>query len=122
MKFVLDGGPVLLELPRSDALDLLDWLGLGRPEFGAIHVRKLLPLCRRRLWLEPRNIDAPKKQLSFELTVVRGRRVRGPVEVKERAAGTLRIHTETLAASIAGFSEREDHHGQDRHDAIVRFG
>jgi hypothetical protein len=116
MKFVLDRGPLLLELPRSDALDLLDWLGLGRPEFGAINIRKLLPLCRRRLWFEPRNVDEPKKQLSFELTVVRGKRVRGPVEVKERPAGTLRLHTEFLAAAIASFGEH------DGHEEIVRFG
>ena len=40
----------LLELPREEGLDLLDWLGLGRPEFGAIAARELAPRCRRRLW------------------------------------------------------------------------
>lgn len=60
----------LLELPREEALQLLEWLGLGRPEFGAIEARLLLPLCRRRLWPEPRN------------------------------AGPLRAHVEALAAAL----------------------
>jgi hypothetical protein len=36
-------------------MGFLDWLGLGRPEFGAIPPRTLAPLCRRRLWRVPRN-------------------------------------------------------------------
>jgi hypothetical protein len=55
MQFAISGQVLILELPRFEALDLLEWLGLGRPEFGAIAVSELLPLCRRRLWPEPRN-------------------------------------------------------------------
>jgi hypothetical protein len=57
-------GAVHLELSREDGLDLLEWLGLGRPEFGAIDVRELLPLCRRRLWPEPRNVDPERCDVS----------------------------------------------------------
>jgi hypothetical protein len=53
--FALDGRTPVLMLPHAEALDLLEWLGLGRPEFGAIEVTSLLPLCRRRLWPEQRN-------------------------------------------------------------------
>jgi hypothetical protein len=49
-----------LLVPRAEALDLLDWLGLGRPEFGAIDARELAPRCRRRLWPLPRNLDPAK--------------------------------------------------------------
>lgn len=55
MVFALSGRAPVLELPRPAALSLLEWLGLGRPEFGAVEVSILLPLCRRRLWPEPRN-------------------------------------------------------------------
>lgn len=53
-----EGAP--LSLPRAEGLDLLEWLGLGRPEFGALSGRKLAPLCRRRLWPMPRNLDAAR--------------------------------------------------------------
>lgn len=55
MVFAVDGRDVVFEFPQELGLDLLDWLGLGRPAFGAIEVAVLLPLCRRRLWLEARN-------------------------------------------------------------------
>ena len=48
-------GAVLLEVPRETGLAFLEWLGLGRPEFGAVSARALAPLCRRRLWPMPRN-------------------------------------------------------------------
>ena len=57
MRFALDGQRALLELSRDDGLDLLEWIGLGRAEFGAVEVSVLLPLCRRRLWPEARNVD-----------------------------------------------------------------
>lgn len=66
-----------LLLPRAEALDLLAWLGLGRPEFGAIEARALAPLCRRRLWPLPRNLDPAKG---------------------ERPRGTLRARTAQLLA------------------------
>jgi hypothetical protein len=64
MRFVRDGirdsirDDTVFLLERDDGLDLLEWLGLGRPEFGAIEARVLAPLCRRRLWPMPRNVDA----------------------------------------------------------------
>ena len=45
------GAPLSLDVPREEGLALLDWLGLGRPEFGAIPARELAPRCRRRLWM-----------------------------------------------------------------------
>lgn len=63
MRFAIQGmaGAVLLEVPHDVGLSFFDWLGLGRPEFGAIPPRKLAPLCRRRLWPMPRN-DHPTYQ------------------------------------------------------------
>jgi hypothetical protein len=56
LRFALQGQATFLEVDRRDGLDLLEWLGLGRPEFGAIEATTLRPLCRRRLWPEPRNL------------------------------------------------------------------
>lgn len=56
MRFSVGGG-IRLRLPRSDALDLLAWLGLDRPEFGAVPASDLAARCRRRLWPMPRNVD-----------------------------------------------------------------
>jgi hypothetical protein len=44
-----------MDVPREEGLALLEWLGLGRPDFGAIAGRELAPLCRRRLWAVARN-------------------------------------------------------------------
>jgi hypothetical protein len=85
---------IVMELPRDDGLDLLEWLGLGRPEFGAIDSRSLLPKCRRRLWPEPRNLDPPK-------ICSRGL----------RPAGTLRVQTELLAIALSSIA-----------GAMLRFG
>ena len=52
-----EGDGVTLVLPREDGLDLLAWLGLDRPEFGAIGVGDLAARCRRRLWPMARNVD-----------------------------------------------------------------
>lgn len=90
MRFGLVGAPTpFLEVRRRDALDLLAWLGLERPEFGAVEVRRLLPLCRRRLWLVERNVDAA---------------------APGRPAGTLRAlvarlagHIETAPAAVVQF-------------------
>jgi hypothetical protein len=70
LRFALLGGSApFLELPRDEGLALLDWLGLGRPEFGALDARELLPLCRRRLWPEQRNLGSPRLWLlASELT------------------------------------------------------
>ena len=94
MRFALEGQPVeagvLLDLPREDALDLLEWLGLGRPEFGRIAARELAPQCRRRLWPMPRNVD--------EACAIAGA---GGNRTERRAAGTLRAWTEELLGSLA---------------------
>ena len=59
-----------LDLPRSEGLDLLDWLGLGRPEFGAISARELAPRCRRRLWDIARNAHPSLRARAAELLSV----------------------------------------------------
>ncbi len=59
-----------LDLPRSEGLDLLDWLGLGRPEFGAISARELAPRCRRRLWDIERNAHPSLRARTAELLSV----------------------------------------------------
>lgn len=74
-----------MALPRAEGLDLLEWLGLGRPEFGALTGRKLAPLCRRRLWPMPRNLDP----------------ARG-----DRPRGTLRMRTAQLLALAEQAGER----------------
>ncbi len=94
MRFALHGQPPILEVSHEDGLDLLEWLGLGRAEFGAVEVRILLPLCRRRLWPEPRNIDPPRQ---------RGART--------REAGTLQHLTSTLAEIAARTPEALVHFG-----------
>ena len=92
MRIALHGCEPILEVGYEDALDLLEWLGLSRPEFGAIEVRAVLPLCRRRLWPEPRNFDPE-------------------VISRARHAGTLRRLTRDLAAAISGAP-----------DGVVTFG
>jgi hypothetical protein len=59
-----------LDLPRGEGLDLLDWLGLGRPEFGAISARELAPRCRRRLWDVERNTHVTLRARTAELLAV----------------------------------------------------
>ena len=59
-----------LDLPRGEGLDLLDWLGLGRPEFGAIAARELAPRCRRRLWNVDRNAHPSLRDRTAELLVL----------------------------------------------------
>ncbi len=59
-----------LDLPRSEGLDLLDWLGLGRPEFGAVSARELAPRCRRRLWDIARNAHPSLRARTVELLSV----------------------------------------------------
>ncbi|MDB4935416.1 MAG: hypothetical protein JWP87_2388 [Labilithrix sp.] len=60
----------LLDVPRDEGLDLLDWLGLGRPDFGAIPARELAPRCRRRLWDVPRNAQPSLRTRTGELLAV----------------------------------------------------
>jgi hypothetical protein len=92
MRFAVEGQPsksgVLLDLPRQEGLDLLEWLGLDRPEFGRIAVRAIAPLCRRRLWPIARNVDTARVVASAG-----GRS-------EPRPAGTLRASTERLLAAL----------------------
>jgi hypothetical protein len=60
LRFAIPGSAPLFEVPRPEGLVLLEWLGLGRPEFGALDMRELLPRCRRRLWPERRNLAEPR--------------------------------------------------------------
>jgi hypothetical protein len=52
MRFGYVSGDVFLDLDRAEGLALLEWLGLGRPEFGAVSASEMLARCRRRLWPE----------------------------------------------------------------------
>lgn len=60
MRFTSPAAPSApsLVLTRREGLELLEWLGLGRPEFGALPVREIAPRCRRRLWPIARNARA----------------------------------------------------------------
>lgn len=60
----------MLDVPREEGLALLDWLGLGRPDFGAIPARELAPRCRRRLWDIERNAHALLRARTGELLAV----------------------------------------------------
>ena len=60
----------MLDVPREEGLALLDWLGLGRPDFGAIPARELAPRCRRRLWNVERNAHALLRARATELLAV----------------------------------------------------
>ena len=92
MRFAFEGQPsksdVLLDLPREEGLDLLEWLGLDRPEFGRIAVRAIAPLCRRRLWPITRNVDPARVRVGTD----------GRSDL--RPAGTLRSHTERLLTCL----------------------
>jgi hypothetical protein len=94
MRFAVMGQLPILEVAREDGLDLLAWLGLGRGEFGAVEGRILLPLCRRRLWPELRNVDPARS-----------------TGARSRAAGTLRRLTGELASAI-----------DSSPDGLVHFG
>jgi hypothetical protein len=59
-----------LDVPREEGLALLDWLGLGRPDFGAIAARELAPRCRRRLWDIERNAHALLRARTGELLAI----------------------------------------------------
>lgn len=51
-------GDAWINLANQNAADLLVWLGLPVDDlYGQISARELAVLCRRRLWLEPRNVD-----------------------------------------------------------------
>jgi hypothetical protein len=63
-------GVTILDVPRDEGLALLDWLGLGRPEFGAINARELAPRCRRRLWHIERNAHAALRARTNELLAI----------------------------------------------------
>ena len=90
MRFALSGQPAFLALSRDDGLDLLEWIGLGRAEFGAVEVSVLLPLCRRRMWPVARNVDPAR---------------RGGDGLARAAGAALKRLTSELAAAIARMPE-----------------
>lgn len=47
-----------LNVSNVNGLDLLDWLGLSAEYCGEVDASELAARCRRRLWDEPRNLDA----------------------------------------------------------------
>lgn len=63
----------IVSMPREEGMALLDWLGFGRSEFGAVAARELAPRCRRRLWQVHGNTPAPQPALTV---VTERRRVR----------------------------------------------
>ncbi|MDB4945079.1 MAG: hypothetical protein JWP97_4613 [Labilithrix sp.] len=62
--------PPFLDMPRVHGLALLEHLGLGRPDFGAIAARELAPRCRRGLWEVARNADPALRQRTARLLAV----------------------------------------------------
>jgi hypothetical protein len=70
LRFAITSELPLLDVPRQEGLDLLEWLGLGRPEFGAIRARELAPRCRRRLWAIERNAHPSLRARTGELLAV----------------------------------------------------
>lgn len=46
-----------MNLGSVNALDLLEWLGMPRVEYGHVKATELAAKCRRRLWDEERNHD-----------------------------------------------------------------
>lgn len=74
-----EGAVGVLEVPRAEGLELLEWLGLGRPEFGAIGGRELAPLCRRRLWNVARNANTTLRARTHALLSVAERAGEGMV-------------------------------------------
>ena len=75
----LTNAPPALEISRAEGLALLEWLGLGRPEFGAIAARELAPRCRRRLWGIERNAHPELRARTAELLVIAERAGEGMV-------------------------------------------
>lgn len=65
-----DASVPILDVPREEGLALLDWLGLGRPEFGAVKARELAPRCRRRLWNIERNAHATLRARTNDLLAI----------------------------------------------------
>lgn len=61
---------LFLDMARAEGLALLDHLGLGQPDFGAIAARELAPLCRRRLWAVARNADPALRERTAQLLAV----------------------------------------------------
>ena len=75
----IPAGPVVLDVSRVEGLALLEWLGLGRPDFGAISARELAPRCRRRLWDIDRNAHPVLRTRTEELLQVAERAGEGMV-------------------------------------------
>lgn len=72
LRFLAAGLPYapILDLDREQGLDLLEWLDLGRGEFGAIEARELAPRCRRRLWDVGRNANPVLRGWTSQLLAI----------------------------------------------------
>ncbi len=78
MRFGYVSGDVFLDLERMAGLDLLEGLGLGRAEFGALSASELLARCRRRLWPEFGATPHTEHVAALARGLVRGARGAGP--------------------------------------------
>jgi hypothetical protein len=55
-----------LHLANKNAEDLLEWVGIESEKLnGEIPVVDLIPLCRRRLWPIPRNVDPGSHAVTY---------------------------------------------------------
>jgi len=72
----LRGGLVTMSLPREEGMALLDSLGFGRSEFGAVAARELAPRCRRLLWEVYSNDPAGPRPTSTPSPSIERRRAR----------------------------------------------
>lgn len=84
-----------LNVHNRNACDLLAWLELGPDPYGSIRARELAARCRRRLWPEPRNVDAGVEPSSS-----------GRVHIGGRPPERMREYVERLLA-IAEFAGDE---------------
>jgi hypothetical protein len=78
MRFGFISGDVFLELERAEGLDLLNWLGFGRAEFGSVTASDLLARCRRRLWPEFGATPHTEHVAALARGLVRGAKGAGP--------------------------------------------
>lgn len=57
LNFALNKPDTFVGMYEQDALDLLEWLGYPRVNFGSLDPSELRARCMRRLWDVPRNHD-----------------------------------------------------------------
>jgi hypothetical protein len=77
-----------INMANDNAYDLMIWIGLAVGYCGSIPARELAVKCRRRLWDEARNHDAPIEGYSDGRIHFAGRR---PGYLRERTAQVLAL-------------------------------